>query len=149
MAQAGGLRAEQGRGRRTIVFELLVEGLDAHRPDALVDQVADRIVDQRGDDRSVHPEGVGHVGRDVELAATDVDVDRRGLAHRQHAGVQPVDQRADAADVEDARPGGQDGGAEVDGHGGGVVGRRGAGGELAGWRAAGGKGWRGPCGWKL
>jgi hypothetical protein len=57
-----------------VVLEPLEEGADAHRSHALRDEVADGVVDHRGDDASVHAETVGEIRGAVELAAADVDV---------------------------------------------------------------------------
>ena len=103
--------AENGRVVRpphAVVLKVLVEGLDAHRLDALVDEVADRVVHHRRRDGRVHLEAVGHVGGDVELATADVNVHRRCLAHGEHAGVEAVHQCPNPADVEHPGAGRQD-----------------------------------------
>ena len=48
------------------------------------------------------PKAVGQVGGAVELAAADVDVALRGLAERDDARVQTVDQRAERQEIEGA-----------------------------------------------
>src|SRR5205823_1478354 len=57
----------------TVVGEMFVERLDAHRPHPLCHEVADRIVDHCSGNAGLQVETVGEVGGDVELAATDVD----------------------------------------------------------------------------
>src|SRR5919205_1538907 len=87
-----------------VVLEPLVEGLDAHRADALLHEVADGVGDHRRDDAGVEAEAVGEVGRAVELAARDVYVAARGLAEGDDAGVDAVDERAQRDEVERAFP---------------------------------------------
>ena len=73
---------------------MLVERLHAHRPHALGNQVADRIVDHGACDAGVHPKAVGQVGGDVEFAAAHVNLAFVGFAERNDPGVQTMDQRA-------------------------------------------------------
>jgi hypothetical protein len=85
-----------------VVLELLVERLDAHRPDAFGNQVADGIIHHRGGDAGVQAETVGQIGRDVELAAADVDVAVGCLAERDDARIQAVDERAEGQEIQRA-----------------------------------------------
>jgi hypothetical protein len=82
------------------VLEVLVEGLDAHGADALMDEIADGVLDHRGDDAGLETKAVGEVGCAVELAAGDVDLAFRCLAERDDTGVEPVNESADADKVE-------------------------------------------------
>ena len=76
-----------------VVGEPLVERLHPHRPHPLGDQFADRVVDHRRGDAGLQAEAVRQVGRDVELAAADVDLARGRLAERDDSRIQPMDQR--------------------------------------------------------
>jgi hypothetical protein len=83
------------RAAHAVVLEPLVERSHAHGAHALGDQVADGIVHHRGGDAGLEAEAVGQVGRDVELAAADVDGALGGLAERDDAGVEAVDEGAE------------------------------------------------------
>ncbi len=83
-----------------VVLEPLVEGLDAHRADALGDELADGVADHRRDDAGVEAEAVGEVGGAVELAARNVYLASRSLAEGDDAGVNAVDERAQAYEVQ-------------------------------------------------
>ena len=85
-----------------VVLEPLVEGLDAHRADALGDEIADGVVDHRRGDAGVEAEAVGEVGGAVELAAGDVDLAARRFAEGDDAGVEAVDERAERDEVQRA-----------------------------------------------
>ena len=85
-----------------VVLEVLVEGLDAHRPHALGDQIADRIIHHGGGDAGLQAEAVGQVGGDVELAAADVDLALGGLAERDDARIEAMDQGAEGHEVQRA-----------------------------------------------
>jgi hypothetical protein len=78
-----------------IVLEALVEGLDAHGPDALGDQVAHRIIDHGGGDAGGHAEAVRKVRGAIEFAAADVDPALGGLMEGDDARVETMDQRAE------------------------------------------------------
>ena len=56
-----------------IVLEVLVEGLDAHGADALVDEIADGVVHHGGGDAGIELEAIGQIRGYIELAAADVD----------------------------------------------------------------------------
>ncbi len=103
------------RAAHTVVLELLVVRLHAHRPNTFGDQVTDRVVDHRADDAGVEPEAVGEVGGDVELATADMDVAVVRLAERDDTRVKAVDESAQRQHVDGAF------GAEVEAvfHGGG------------------------------
>jgi hypothetical protein len=79
-----------------------VKRLHAHRADALVDELADRIIDHRADDAGLEPETIGEIRRAVEFAAADMDVAVRGFAERDDAGIKTVDERAEGKEVERA-----------------------------------------------
>ena len=50
------------RAADAVVLEVLVEGPDAHRADALGDQVADGVIDHGGGDAGFQAEAIGQVG---------------------------------------------------------------------------------------
>ncbi len=79
-----------------------IDGLDAHRADALSNEVADGILHHRGGNGRALAEAVCEVGRDVELAAADVNVGMCGLAERDDAGIDAVNQRAKREQVQRA-----------------------------------------------
>ena len=83
-----------------VVLEVLVEGLHAHRPHALGDQVADGVIHHGGGDAGLQAEAVGQVGGDVEFAAADVDLALGGLAEGDDARVEPMDQGAEGHEVQ-------------------------------------------------
>ncbi len=86
-----------------VVREALVERRDAHRPHALGDQVADRVVDHRGGDRPCcRRKQSARLAAHVELAAAHVDRALRRLAEGDDAGVEPVHERAEREEVERA-----------------------------------------------
>jgi hypothetical protein len=91
------------RAAHAVVLEPLVERSHAHGAHALGDQVADGVVHHRGGDAGLQAEAVGQVGRDVELAAADVDGALGGLAEGDDAGVQAMDEGAEGEEVESAR----------------------------------------------
>ena len=78
----------------TVVFELLIERTNTHRPHPLGDQVTDRIIHHGGDDACIHAETVREVRGAVELSAADVDLILAGLAEGDYSRVKPVHQRA-------------------------------------------------------
>ena len=82
------------------MLEVLVEGLHAHRPHALGDQVADGIIHHRRGDAGLQAEAIGQVGGDVEFAAADVDLALGRLAEGDDARVEPVDQGAEGHKVQ-------------------------------------------------
>jgi hypothetical protein len=84
------------------VREALVEGLDAHPPHALGDELPDRIVDHRRGDSRTQAEAVGEVGGGVELAAAHVDDAGMRLAKRDDAGVETVNEGAEREKIERA-----------------------------------------------
>ena len=86
--------------RDAIVLEVLVEGLHAHGPHPLGDQIADGIIDHRGDDAGLEAEAVRQVGGAVEFAAAHVDLAFGGLAKGDDTGVQPMDQGAQGDEVQ-------------------------------------------------
>ena len=88
-----------------VVFEVLVERLHAHRPHALGDEVADGVIDHRARDPRLQAEAIGEIGRAVEFAAADVDRARGGLAERDDAGIEAVDERAEGHKVQGAARG--------------------------------------------
>ena len=90
------------RTTHAIVLEFLVERLHAHCPDALGDEVADGIFDQRGGDTGVQAEAIRQVGGTVELAAADMDVAVGGLAERDDARIEAVDERAERQEIQRA-----------------------------------------------
>ena len=85
-----------------VVLEVLVEGLHAHGPHPLGDQVADGIIHHRRGDAGLQAEAVGQVGGDVKLAAADVDLALGRLAERDDARVQAVDEGAEGHKVQRA-----------------------------------------------
>ena len=74
--------------------------MHAHGAHAFGDQVADGIIDHRAGDAGVEPEAIGEIGRDVELAAADVDVAMRRFAERDDAGVEAMDEGAEGTEIE-------------------------------------------------
>ena len=90
------------RAPGAVVLEHLVERRHAHRPHPPGDQIADRVLDHRRRDAGAQAEAVGQVGGGVELAAADVDRAGRGLAKRDDARVEPVNERAEREEVESA-----------------------------------------------
>ena len=85
-----------------VVLEVLVEGLDAHGPHPLGDQVADGIIHHGRGDAGLQAEAVGQVGGDVELAAADVDLALGGLAEGDDARVEAMHQRAEGHQIQRA-----------------------------------------------
>ncbi len=85
-----------------VVFEVLIERLDAHRPDAFGNQLADGIIHHRRGDAGLHAEAVGEFGGDVELPAADVDLALSRLAERDDARIKPMDQSAEGQEVQRA-----------------------------------------------
>ena len=83
-----------------IVLEVLVEGLDAHGPHALGDQVADRIIDHGGGDAGLQAEAIRQVRGAIELAAAHVDVAFAGFAERDDARVEAVDEGAQREEIQ-------------------------------------------------
>src|SRR6185312_6417159 len=83
-----------------IVLEALVEGPDAHGADAFRDEVADRIVDHGGGDAGLQFESVGQIRGAVEFAAADVDLTATGLAERDDAGVEAMNEGAEREEIE-------------------------------------------------
>src|SRR5262249_59912100 len=62
--------------------------------------IADRILDHRGRDAGPQTEAVGEVRGTVELAAAHVDGAGRGLAERDDARIETMDERAERQKVE-------------------------------------------------
>ena len=90
------------RAADAVVLEPLVKRFHAHRPHALGDQVADGIIHHGGGDAGVQAEAIGEVGGAVEFAAADVDVALGGLAERDDAGIETMDQGAEGQEVQRA-----------------------------------------------
>ena len=82
--------------------KVLVEGFDAHGAHIAVDHFADRVVNHRRNDAGVETKTVGEVGRTVVFATTDVDFALTGLAERQDAGIQAVNEGTQRNKVESA-----------------------------------------------
>ena len=125
-ADAGAAVAVHGghvRPADAVVRERLVEGRHAVLADAPLDHLADGVVHHRGGDAGLEAEAVRQVGGDVVLAAGHVDVEAAGLAERDDAGVEPVDEGPEGEEVEG-------GGVFAEGEAGhgGSKGERGAGG---------------------
>ena len=115
---ASGCRRRPGRGRRSrgrcrrppcsgpctpSCAKRLVERRHAHRPHLPGDQLADRVVDHRRGDGGAHAEAVGQVRGAVELAAAHVDRAGAGLAERDDAGIEAMDEGAERQEVEWSR----------------------------------------------
>lgn len=107
-----------------VVVVVLEERRDAHLADAALDEVADGVVDHRGADAGAEAEAVAEVGADVVFAAGDVDFEVPGLAEREDAGVEAVDEGPEAEEVEGggSGPDGQHGSVSGSGWGFGIVG---------------------------
>src|SRR5206468_11313811 len=90
----------QVRSMNAIMFELFVEGLDAHRPNAFGDQVADGIIDHGGGNTRSQPEAIRQIGGDIKFRAADMDLAFRRFAERDDTGVQPVDQSAERQEIQ-------------------------------------------------
>jgi hypothetical protein len=71
-------------------------------PHPFGNQVADRIIHHRRGDAGVQAETIGQIGRDIELAAADVDVAMRRFAERDDAGIEPMDEGAERHEIERA-----------------------------------------------
>ena len=85
-----------------VVLEMLVEGGDAHRPDAFGNQVTDWIIHHRRRDAGSHPEAVGEIGRDVEFAAADVNIAMSRLAEGDDPWIETMDEGAEGKEVQRA-----------------------------------------------
>ena len=88
------------RAGHAIVRKVLVKRLDAHSPDALGDQIADRIIDHRRRDAGVQSKAIGEIGRDVELTAADVNLALGRLAKRDDAGIKAMHEGAEGKEIE-------------------------------------------------
>src|SRR5579884_924281 len=88
------------RTGNAVVIEPLVEGLHAHGSDALRDQVSDGVVDHRCCDAGLKAEAIGKIGRDVKLAATNMDAALGRFSEWDDAGVEPVYQRTQRKKIE-------------------------------------------------
>jgi len=74
-----------------IVLEGAVEGLDAHCPHTLSDQVADGIIHHGCRDTSTQAKAVGQVGSAIELTTANVDLTFRGFMKRHDPRIEPID----------------------------------------------------------
>ena len=83
-----------------VVAEAFVEGFDAHRADAFVDEFADGVVDHGGGDAGFELEAVGEIGGAVEFTAADVDGALAGFAEGDDARVEAVDEGTEGEEVE-------------------------------------------------
>src|SRR5262245_15756414 len=83
-----------------VVLEALVKRPDAHGTDALGNQIADRIIDHRGCDARFLPKAIGEVRGDIELAAADVNLTLSGLAERNNARVEAIDEGSEGEEIE-------------------------------------------------
>ena len=90
------------RARDAVVLEALIERPHAHGFDPLSHQIADRVTNHRRSDACLQTKAVRQVGRDVELAAADVNLALGRLAKRNDARVQTVDQCAQRQEVQRA-----------------------------------------------
>jgi len=75
------------RAGDAIMLEHLIEGGHAHGPNPLSDQVANRILDHRGNNAGMQTEAVGEVGGYIEFTAADMDPAIVCLAERNYAWV--------------------------------------------------------------
>ena len=82
--------------------KVLVEGFDAHGAHIAVDHFANRVVNHGRDNTGVETKTVGEVGRAVVFAAADVDFALTGLAERQDASIQAVNEGTQRNKVERA-----------------------------------------------
>ena len=73
--------------------------VDAALQDEVLEQPADLVVDERGDDGSAQPEAAPQPARDVVLAAALPDAERAGGAHPPLAGIQPEHDLAERDEV--------------------------------------------------
>src|SRR5438094_5227510 len=104
-AQALAAIAVNRRDVRTVdavVLEVLVKRLHAHRPDALGDEIPDRIIHHRAGQPGLQAKAIGEIGRDVELAAADVDVAVRGFVEGDDARIETMNERAEGDKIERA-----------------------------------------------
>ena len=88
-----------------VVLKHFVERLDAHRADAFVDQVADRIVNHGRGKAGLHLETVGEVCRAVEFSAAHVHVEIGRFAEWNNAWVEPMNQGSKGNKIQSARLG--------------------------------------------
>ncbi len=88
------------RPAHAVVLEPLVERRDPDLAHAALHELADGVLDHRGRDPGPEPEAIRKVRGHVVLAAGDVDLDRARLPERDHAGIEPGDQRAQREEVE-------------------------------------------------
>src|ERR1043166_2705455 len=71
--------------RHTVVIEPFIKWFDSNRLDASRDQVADRVLDHRGDNAGVQTKAVCEIGGDVIFAAAHVDLALMCFAKRNDA----------------------------------------------------------------
>src|SRR5690348_7961862 len=76
--------------RNPVVIEPLIEGLDAHRPDSLGDEVANGIVHHRGYDAGCKAEAIRQVGGYIEFATADMNFTGGRLSKGNDSGVQAM-----------------------------------------------------------
>ena len=88
------------RAADTVVLEHLVERANPHGPDTFVDQVSHRRVDHRGRNPRGEPETVREIGRAVEFATADMDLQTAGLAKGNRTGVEAMDHRAEGQEID-------------------------------------------------
>src|SRR6185437_15426064 len=102
-AHTKALIAVDGRHIRTadaVVLEVLVEGLDPHGLDALMDEIPDGIVHHRGGDAGVQLEAVCEISGHVEFTTANMDRKTGRLPKRDNARVQAIDNRAERKQVQ-------------------------------------------------
>ena len=75
-----------------VMLEVLVDGLHAHCPHALGNQIAHRIIHHRRNNRGPHPEAIRQVRSHVELAAAHVNLALSRLAKRDDSRIEPMNQ---------------------------------------------------------
>ncbi len=85
-----------------VVFETLVERLNAHGADVLGNQVADGIVHHRARDAGGDAEAVRKIGGDVKFASAHMNFAFRGFAERDYARIQAIHQCAQRQQTESA-----------------------------------------------
>jgi hypothetical protein len=76
------------------VLEIFIEGFDAHRADALVNQVAHGVIDYRSRHRGLQPETIRQVRCYIELTPTNVNLAFGCLSEGHDTGVETMDQGA-------------------------------------------------------
>src|SRR6202012_1663731 len=88
-----------------VVFEVLVERLDAHGEYAFGNEIADRVIGHCASNAGPELEAVRKVGSDVKFSATHVNVATRRFAERDDSRIQTMDQGAKGQEVERAAGG--------------------------------------------